>query len=318
MIEREVTILSGDIKLKGICCLPDDKGPFPVILYISGSGPIDRNENIPGLRLNNSKIIAHHLAQKRIASLRYDKRGVGDSEGDFYSASHNDLVDDAVASIQFLQQQTYIETGKVYVAGHSEGSIIATQVANRQQDIAGIILVAPFCDNMETILVKQAQHLKSKVMGQKGLKALAGKLMTFLFDPIKAQKKLINKIKESNKPFIRFLAYSGLKKVPANWFRELFVLDVEQIYRQCDVPALLIGGSKDIQCDPYDVMKIKNIYGGIAEAHIVEKMSHLLRKEEEDPSVFNYHAQLKQTIMPEVLELIDASLQRELQDKKPR
>ena len=93
---------------------------------------------------------------------------------------------------------------------------------------------------------------------------------------------------------------------------------LEQIYRQCDVPALLIGGSKDIQCDPYDVMKIKNIYGGIAEAHIVEKMSHLLRKEEEDPSVFNYHAQLKQTIMPEVLELIDAWLQRELQDKKPR
>lgn len=121
MIEREVIIQSGDIKLKGILCLPDGDGPFPVLLYVSGSGPIDRNENIPGLSLNNSRIIAHHLAQQCIASLRYDKRGVGDSGGDFYSASHSDLVDDAVACTQFLQQQTSIETARIFVAGHSEG-----------------------------------------------------------------------------------------------------------------------------------------------------------------------------------------------------
>jgi hypothetical protein len=314
MIEQEVIIQSGDIKLKGILCLPVGDGPFPVLLYVSGSGPIDRNENIPGLRLNNSKIITHHLAQQYIASLRYDKRGVGDSGGDFYSASHSDLVDDAVACTQFLQQQTSIETEKIFVAGHSEGSIIATQVAIRQQNIAGIILLSPFCDEMESILMKQAQHLKSMVMGRKGLKALPWKFMTFLFDPTKAQKKLINKIKESDKPFIRFL---GLQKVPANWFRELFtysVLHVEQKYRQSNVPGLLIGGSKDFQCDPCDVVKIENIYGGSAEAHIVENMSHLLRKEEEEPSVFNYRVQLKQTIMPEVLELIDAWLQRQLRD----
>ena len=80
--------------------------------------------------------------------------------------------------------------------------------------------------------MKQAQHLKSMVMGRKGFKALPLKFMTLLFDPTKAQKKLIKKIKESNKPFIRFL---GLQKVPANWFRELFsysVLDIEQKYRQ--------------------------------------------------------------------------------------
>ena len=315
MIEREVIIQSGDIKLKGILCLPDGGGPFPVLLYVSGSGPIDRNENIPGLSLNNSRIIAHHLAQQCIASLRYDKRGVGDSGGDFYSARHSDLVDDAVACTQFLQQQTSIETARIFVAGHSEGSIIAAQVATRQQNIAGIILLSPLCDKMESILMKQAQHLKSMVMGRKGFKALPLKFMTFLFDPTKAQKKLIKKIKESNKPFIRFL---GLQKVPANWFRELFsysVLDIEQKYRQSNVPALLIGGSKDFQCDPRDVVKIENIYGGSAEAHIVEDMSHLLRKEEEKPSIFNYRVQLKQTIMPEVLELIDAWLQLQLRDK---
>ena len=315
MIEREVIIQSGDIKLKGILCLPDGDGPFPVLLYVSGSGPIDRNENIPGLRLNNSKIIAHHLAQQDIASLRYDKRGVGDSGGDFYSASHSDLVDDAVACTQFLQRQSFIETERIFVAGHSEGSIIATQVAIRQQNIAGVILLSPFCDEMESMLMKQAQHLKSMVMGRKGLKALPAKFITFFFDPTKAQKKLINKIKESNKPFIQFLTSSGLQKVPANWFRELFVLDVEQKFRQSNVPALLIGGSKDFQCDPCDVVKIENLYGGSAEAHIVEDMSHLLRKEEGEPSVFNYRVQLKQTIMPEVLELIDAWLQRQLHDK---
>ncbi len=312
MIEREVIIQSGDIKLKGILCLPDGDGPFPVLLYVSGSGPIDRNENIPGLPLNNSKIIAHHLAQQDIGSLRYDKRGVGDSGGDFFSASHSDLVDDAVACTQFLQRQSFTETEKIFVAGHSEGTIIATQVAIRQQNIAGIVLLSPFCDEMESMLMKQAQHVKNMIMGRKGLKALPLKFMTFLFDPTKAQNKLINRIKESNKPFIRSL---GLQKLPANWLRELFVLDVKQKYRQSNVPALLIGGSKDVHCDPCDVVKIENIYGGLAEAHIVEGMSHLLRKGEEEPSVFKYRVQLKQTIMPEVLALIDAWLQLQLRDK---
>ena len=84
----------------------------------------------------------------------------------------------------------------------------------------------------------------------------------------------------------------------------LIIAYIEQKYRQSNVPALLIGGSKDFQCDPRDVVKIENIYGGSAEAHIVEDMSHLLRKEEGEPSVFNYRVQLKETIMPEVLEFI--------------
>jgi hypothetical protein len=45
IIEREVIVQSGNIKLKGILCFPDGDGPFPVILYVSGIGPIDRNES---------------------------------------------------------------------------------------------------------------------------------------------------------------------------------------------------------------------------------------------------------------------------------
>ena len=80
--EHEIRVESGNVTLKGTFCLPDDGGPFPVLLYVSGSGPLDRDENSPSLRLNNSKRIAHSLARLRIASMRYDKRGVGESGGE--------------------------------------------------------------------------------------------------------------------------------------------------------------------------------------------------------------------------------------------
>lgn len=310
--EHEILVESGNVTLKGTLCLPDDGGPFPVLLYVSGSGPLDRDENSPSLRLNNSKRIAHSLARLRIASMRYDKRGVGESGGDFLSASHSDLLNDAVACVQSLQKHDAINAGKVFVAGHSEGALIAAQVAARLPEISGIILLSLFCESMESLLIRQAEALGAMTMGQKGLGALPSKVINTLFNPVKAQRRLIERVRRSERPIVRFVNFSGLQKIPAKWLRELLLYDIESIYREFRVPALVVGGAKDFQCRPCDIPRIAEIYGGEAESHIVENMSHLLREELAEPPVYSYSKQLEHSLMPEALELIEHWLERRL------
>jgi len=84
MQEQEVSFRSGGIELAGTIALPYGEGPFPCVLLIPGSGQVDRNENHRKLRINIFYDISHFLAQNGIASFRYDKRGVGESQGDYW------------------------------------------------------------------------------------------------------------------------------------------------------------------------------------------------------------------------------------------
>lgn len=302
--EIEVTIPSDGIDLKGSLLLPTGDGSFPALLYVSGSGPIDRNDNIPGQPLNNSRRIAEHLASLGIASLRYDKRGVAASGGDYLTAGHYDLVNDASSAVQFLCQHSNIDKNRIIVCGHSEGSIVAPQVALKQP-LAGIICLSPFCENMETILMMQAVALQNMIDAQRGPKSWIPRILTTLFNQVKIQKRFIRKVKRTNKDTIRF----GFQKLPAKWFRETFQLKPRDIYSEITIPSLLIGGDKDFQCDPNDVGVIQGLIGASAEGHVVKNMSHLLREELGEPSIFNYQEQLTQDLMPEVLELIAQWLQ---------
>jgi pimeloyl-ACP methyl ester carboxylesterase len=300
MIEKEVSILSKGIQLSGTLCLPSKKGNFPTILWLQGSGPIDRNDNIPGQELNNSKLIAHHLADNGIASLRFDKRGVGKSTGNYLSAGHSDLVDDGLSCLRFLAENDNCDTHSLFVVGHSEGAIIAPQLSQRFKPLAGIVLICPFVENFESLLMRQASELKAMANQSSWLKRPLLKAYLTIFDPVKGNRKVIRKIKLSKDKVGRL----GLSKQPLHWFREMLNLNLEEIYRNTICPVLAIAGSKDIQCLPDDVEKIGQLVAGEYEAHTVKDMSHLLRSESKAASLLNYSSQLEESIEPKMLELV--------------
>ena len=74
--------------------------------------------------------------------MRYDKRGVGASEGDFWTAGLSDNVDDAAAAVACLRSQPGVDPERVYVCGHSEGATISIRLAGAHEPIAGAILLA--------------------------------------------------------------------------------------------------------------------------------------------------------------------------------
>ena len=94
---------SGDVRLEGTLSLSDDPGPHPAALVLSGSGPLDRDSNMAGQRLDVAKALATGLAARGVASLRFDKRGVGKSGGEYLTASLSDETADASCALDALR-----------------------------------------------------------------------------------------------------------------------------------------------------------------------------------------------------------------------
>ena len=77
MVEIECTLEHAGAVLAGTLSLPSGTGRAPCVLMLPASGPLDRDENYKGQQVNAFNAIAHHLASKGFASVRYDKRGCG-------------------------------------------------------------------------------------------------------------------------------------------------------------------------------------------------------------------------------------------------
>ena len=139
--EKPVTFTGvGGAVLAGTLTLPAHSGPpaVPGLVLIAGSGPTDRDGNSGPVQTDLLKQIAQRLAQEGIASLRYDKRGVGGSvmspadQANLadYVAWEN-FVGDAAAALHDLQQQPGIDARRTGFLGHSEGGLIALQAAQQ-------------------------------------------------------------------------------------------------------------------------------------------------------------------------------------------
>ncbi len=293
---------AGENTLAGTVCLPDGDESVPVILFVHGSGPLDRNENTQSGKLDVFNQIAHYLAEHGIGSLRYDKRGCGQSTGSYLTAGHLDLVNDAQAAVAFLLEEDFGEKAEIHVLGHSEGSVIAPQVARNDSRVASVLLLCPFSKSLKQILQAQAFKVQADVSGLGGFKGSFIRLaMKIQGGPMSSHRKLVQKLENSTKPCIRY----GFKKLNAKWFRELFALNMKDAYMNLSCPALLVGGQKDIQCDPEDVYQIRTwLDKESTEVHVIADMTHLLRRDHREPSFFHYPGLMKEPIDGELLHII--------------
>ena len=315
VVERPVSVRSDGLALHGTLCEPHGSEAIASVLLIAGSGRHDRNQNGDGFTLNLFNAMAAELAAAGVVSLRADKRGCGDSEGDFLSSGHEEFVADARVWLDFLVAAEPSREAAVFVLGHSEGAVIAPRLVTGRDDIAGQVLLAPFVEPFETLTLRQALHSQAQIDRLPGLK---GWLTRAMLVPggsvVDRQRRLFERVRTSEEAVIG----RGRRAVNAKWLRELLRLDPAAIHARANVPTLAIGGSKDVQCLPSDVEALRAIAPERTEGVVLADLTHILRhEEEEEPTLARYPELMKRPLDGRLVPLIVEWMKRQRSSTAP-
>ncbi|MGP4072669.1 alpha/beta hydrolase family protein [Piscibacillus sp. B03] len=279
-----------EVTLHGTLSIPDEqKDLYPAVLILSGSGPLDRDGN-GKQELNLYNKLAQVFSEVGCATLRYDKRGVGDSHGDVYTTGMYDLVEDARSALHYFKSDSRIDNEKILIAGHSEGAMLATAIA-ANENIAGVMFISGAAQTLQEALQYQRELIADEVKTKPGL---TGKFMRFLNVPKKAKaqgEKFDQKVINSKKDVFR----QQFIRIPAKWFREHYQYDLLADLAKVNCPILAVTGEKDVQATPTNVYKVKDyVPNELVEAKIIPNMNHMLRYQEEPPSTLKLKKIYKQ------------------------
>jgi hypothetical protein len=278
MRDVDLTVTAEDgLPLVGTLTLPADPGPHPAVLLLHGSGRLDRDANTGKLRMELGPPLAAALAKAGIATLRYDRRGVGATSGDWLTTGFADNRHDAAAALRALADRPDIRADAVGVVGHSEGAIHAMYLGTHP-DVAAVVLLAGFARRGEDALLWQA-----RMIAPAPLRALITRQLA--------------RIKTTTTDVARVVGM----RLNARWMRELLAHDPRPDLANIQVPVLAITGAKDVQVDPADLDEIRRLVPGDVEVHRIPDLTHLLRRDPGRPSVRSYPRQLRRPVDADLL-----------------
>ncbi|WP_276378627.1 alpha/beta fold hydrolase [Flavobacterium sp. H4147] len=259
--ETNVTLKINVDKLFGTLTVPDNVKKCPVALLIAGSGPTDRNGNNPMMKNNSLKMLAEALAQNGIASLRYDKRGIGESKPAATAESSlvfENYTEDAKSWINFLKQDKRFT--QLIIIGHSEGSLIG-MIASAKA--AKFISIAGAGESADKLLKNQISSKSNKQIED----------MTF---PIIDSLKSGNQVKKVD-PMLNSLFRPSIQPYLISWFK----YDPQIEIKKLTIPVLIIQGNTDLQVDVKDAENLSKASKN-SELVIIDKMNHIMKTIEGD------------------------------------
>lgn len=170
-----------------------------------------------------------------------------------------------------------------------------------KRPVQGLALLAPLFSPVETALANQAVHAEKMLRDMKGPGGLAARLfMAVMGSPVAQQPRIIARLRTSTAPSLWIMG----QKVAARSLRDLLELDIEAVYRKVSTPMLVLGGTKDLQCDPQDVMRIAGLAGDLASPVLVDDLTHILRRDAEPASLGAYRRLLREPIDDEVVGIV--------------
>ncbi len=257
--EVEITFTNAEagISLAGTLTLPRGPGSFPAAILLAGSGPLDRDEADSGHR--PFLILADYLTRKGIAVLRYDKRGIGKSSGDYDSATTADFASDAEAALIFLKSRKEIAARKIGIIGHSEGGVIAPMIASRSSDVAWIVLLAgPATKGAETLILQSDLIARAAGMTDEQVaKSLDFDRQAYMLvrqenDRAVLENKLDDLVKVSGlgPSMPPVVLQRQIHWTSSPWFHYFLDYDPAPALQKTKCPVLALSGEKDLQVPP--------------------------------------------------------------------
>lgn len=258
--ETPVTVdAGGGVQLSGTLTTPPGRGRFPVALIIAGSGPTDRDGNGPLMRTDAYKLLAAALAARGIATLRYDKRGIGSSRTPQNEADvrFEDFVADAVTLTHYLEATERF--GSVSIVGHSEGSLIGMVAAQRDPNVKALVSLegtgrpAPVVIEEQLHAAGISPAMASEV-AQYNHELLAGKTVA------------------SPDPALNGLFRPSIQPYLISWYKYDPAAEIAKL----TIPVLIVQGTTDLQVGMIDANHLAAA-NPRAKLVVIEGMNHVLK-----------------------------------------
>jgi alpha/beta superfamily hydrolase len=160
MKETRVGFLSGELLLEGILATPQGAGPFPAVI-------VCHPHPLYGGSMDNNVIngLFEALAQASFVSLKFNFRGVGQSQGEFDQGIGEQT--DAAAAISFLSELKEVYGNRIGFAGYSAGAGFALPVGSNDARIKALAAVSPPLDMFDFGLLKGCPKPKFLISGDR-------------------------------------------------------------------------------------------------------------------------------------------------------
>jgi pimeloyl-ACP methyl ester carboxylesterase len=275
--------------LDAVLTTPPDVERPPVALLIAGSGSTDHDGNGPQAKPATLKKLAEQLAERKIATLRYDKRGAGGWKAEFGKPEDfrfKDYVDDAVALATYLR--TSGKFSRLVVIGHSEGGLVAI-LAARQVQIDRLVLLVTAARRQGDLLKAQLERrqIPPEVLDPI-LKAIDSIMAGQIVDP----------------------PPRGLAIAPAMQpgLASAFIIDPIEPLKSIDKPILIVGGGRDLQVARLDFAAL-SAAASLAKTLWLPDMNHVLVDVGDDADNLAAYNQPERAIDANLVDAVAAFIQ---------
>lgn len=258
--EEEITLNTPTGDIHGKLMLPENNTPCPLVIIIAGSGPTDMDGNSIGLGMTNNSLLylAKELADNGIASVRYDKRGIGKSQA--AGTSEEELrfehyIDDATAWAEMFGNDSRFST--IAIAGHSEGSLIGMVAAQKSKAVKAYISIAGTGRPAYEVIEEQLKRNPEQI--QREAAAINKELCE-------------GRIVENIPNYLASLYRKSVQPYLISWFRYNPAKEISKL----KIPVLIVQGDMDIQVG---VKEAETLLAArmFSSYHIIKDMNHVLK-----------------------------------------
>ncbi|MCE2611484.1 alpha/beta hydrolase [Flavobacteriaceae bacterium D16] len=257
VISEELAISNGDIMLPGTLTYPDSPDGLPLVVFIQGSGNVDRDGNQEGtvVQANYIKTLRDSLNSKGIGFYSYDKRtAVAANISKLKNILFEDLVADAKLAInQFISDDRF---GSVHVVGHSQGSLVG--MMSLSPKVKSFISLAGPGVSIDRKIVEQISNQSTEL----------GDLAAEHFKELQETDTIVT---------VNPMLYQIFAPQNHRFLKAYAVLDPAEEIKKVAIPTLIINGEADIQVSSDDARLLHEALPG-SQLEIIPKLNHVLKE----------------------------------------
>ncbi|SMC47567.1 alpha/beta hydrolase [Papillibacter cinnamivorans] len=293
--EIPIQVGAGESKVDGFLTLPKNVEKPPVVIFIQGSGSTDMDETIGTAQNKPFQDLAWGLAEKGIASVRYNKRfyqypdeatalGGNLTVGD-------EVLSDAAAAVALASSDERLDGDRIFILGHSLGGMLAPKIALDHPEVSGIISMAGTLRGLEDVILDQNREAiaAADMTDEKKQETLT---------QVEAEVQKVKALTQGDAS----VTILGISSV---YWMSLKESTGTEIAERLTCPVLVLQGSADFQVYPdkdyplwEETLKSKTDF----ESHLYDGLNHLFMTTngKRDVTEYNIAGHVSQTVIDDI------------------